>query len=63
MMPKKEDSKTMNVIKENKREQTSEKEVDVEHFSVKMLKEMLWIFIVEMGRGGCPICTYFSPMF
>ena len=63
MMPKKEDSKTVNVIEVNEKKEMFEREADAKHFWVRMLKEMLWVFAIEMGREGCPICTCFSPMF
>ena len=62
-MPKKEDSKIMNVIGVNEKKEMFKSGVDVEHCWVSKMKEMLWIFVAEMGRGGCPRCTGFSPTF
>ena len=47
----KDDSKTINVIEENKKEKMFGGEVDVEHFWIRMLKERLWVLSTEMGRG------------
>ena len=57
MMSKEEDSKPMNSHKINKREELHKSGEDADNFLFRTLKEMLLMFALEMGRGGCPICT------
>ena len=62
VMPK-EDNGIVNVFGVTEKAKMFKSEVDAEHCWVRMLKEMLWIFVVEMGRGGCLVYTCFSPPF
>lgn len=52
-----------NVFGVTEKEEMFKSGVDMEHCCVQMLKKMLWIFAANMGKGGCPICTCFSPPF
>ena len=63
MMLNKEANKIVNDIGVNEKKEMFKHGVHVEHFWVRVLKEMLWKFVVEMGRGGCLICTCISPGF
>ena len=57
-MPKEVNRKIVDFIEMKENEELLK---GMEHFWVKMLKEMLWIFATEMGKGGCPIFPYLSP--
>ena len=53
MMPKGTNNKIVNVIKMKEREYLFKNGEYVEYSQVKMLKEVLCMFVTDMGRGGC----------
>ena len=63
MMHKETNNKTTNVIEVIKREYLFNNGEYVEYFWVRMLKEVLLMFAVKKGRGGCPNIHMFSPPF
>lgn len=59
MIPKKEDSKKVNIIEVITKDEMFKCGLDEKKCWAIVLKEMLWIFVEKIGKGGCPICIIF----